>query len=190
MVRGCLGARFSDEAEWRAFAQGCRTSSDRRRFPEFGSGFFGLLEDLHLIQQFGDDDVPAADRHDGQDDQGSAWHEAAVPDCGQAERVVHFFGFGWSCCVCCWSGCICGNWCWCCCSVCRRSRSGSRCWRVSECRSCYQSGSSGDGQQNRGKKCGQTGILKHASSKIKNNRSLNVMTTKSWCETGDNCLGC
>jgi len=62
MVRGCLGARFSDEAEWRAFAQGCRTSSDRKELSRIWKRLLCLLEDLHLIQQLGDDDVPAADR--------------------------------------------------------------------------------------------------------------------------------
>jgi hypothetical protein len=51
-----------------------------------------------------------------------------------------------------WSGC------WC--------RSGGRGWRVSESWGAYQGGGCGHGKQHSGQYSGQTGILKHASSKL------------------------
>src|SRR5450830_1242885 len=176
VVTGSLDAGFGDEAEWRAFSQRGRTGGNRRCFPELGVHVFCLAHDLHLVQQLGDDDVPGADRHDRHDDDGTAWHPARFPHSLDAERVFDFFlASGGAVATCCCVGCRGGGGVsWCCCWCCGRIRcwrgcrsvSGCRGWRVGQGRCAHQGGCCGHREQHSGQYSGQTGILKHASSKL------------------------
>ncbi len=159
MVFCGFDAGVGDEAEWAAFFQGSGTGLNRSCFPEFGAGIRSLTGQFDLINDFGDEDVPAAHGHDDHDDECAFGNEVTgFPESVQTVRIVdHFFGG-------CWGSRRAGvgrSWCRCGCI-------SSRCWcrgsSRSSCRSRFLCGYRGDGnggcqsQECCSQECGETGF--------------------------------
>ena len=73
-----------------------RRACTRRRLPERLFGGLGLLAHLRLLVDLGDDDVPAAHRHDDEDDQRDLGDDvAALPQRLETVGVVDDLGRPW-----------------------------------------------------------------------------------------------
>jgi hypothetical protein len=92
VVVGGLQALLSHETEGRAFLQALSASLNGASRPEGFGGCIRALHQLALFKNLGEDDVPAAHRHDDHDDQGAASDEVALgPQRFKAVRVVDDF---------------------------------------------------------------------------------------------------
>ncbi len=88
----CMQPAFRDEAERAADFELPGAVAQTAGVPELLMGTLRTAQHACLFKQFRNRDVPAAHRHDHEDQQGTACnHVASLPQCVQAVWIADFF---------------------------------------------------------------------------------------------------